>query len=107
MSSGTPGRLALLVRPLGSGGAPGRAEFGRDRPASRAARNRRPGYWFLARRRYFLSHHGRVKTLLADLAWSLGHVSYRVRRFLLRKPSNEPRLILWDFIRFNFLLARK
>jgi N-acetylglucosaminyl-diphospho-decaprenol L-rhamnosyltransferase len=76
-------------------------------PRAAAARNRRPGYWFLARRRYFLSHHGRVKTLLADLAWSLGHVSYRVRRFLLRKPSNEPRLILWDFIRFNFLLARK
>ena len=51
--------------------APGRAEFGRDRPRRRA-RNRRPAYWFRARRRYFLSHHGRVKTLLADLAWSLG-----------------------------------
>ena len=76
-------------------------------PRAVPERKRLPGYWFLARRRYFLSHHGRIKTLLADLAWSLGYVSYRARRLLQRRPNTDPRLLLWDFIRFNFLLARQ
>jgi len=69
---------------------------------SRAARQRRPGYWFRARRRYFLSNHGHVATVLADLAWSLGHASYRLRRLVQRKPDTDPQWLLWDFIRFNF-----
>ena len=103
--AGPAGPAGTSRRP---GGPPGRAEFGRDRHRAGAARNRRPGYWFLARRRYFLTHHGRVRTLLADLAWSLGHASYRLRRWpSSANPSNEPRLIFWDFIRFNFFLARR
>jgi len=76
-------------------------------PRAAAERKRRPGYWFLARRRYFLTNHGRVKSVLADLAWSVAHASYRARRLLQRKPDTDPRLLLWDFIRFNFLLARR
>jgi GT2 family glycosyltransferase len=72
-----------------------------------AARRRRPGYWFRARRRYFLANYGRVATLLADLAWSLGHASYRLRRLVQRKPDTDSQWLLWDFIRFNFLLARR
>ena len=48
-----------------------------------------------------------VATFLADLAWSLGHASYRLRRRVQRKPDTDPRWLLWDFIRFNFLLARR
>jgi GT2 family glycosyltransferase len=73
----------------------------------RTARRRRPGYWFRARRRYFLGNHGRVATLLADLAWSLGHASYRLRRLVQHKPDTDPQWLLWDFIRFNFFLARR
>jgi GT2 family glycosyltransferase len=73
----------------------------------RAARKRRPGYWFRARRRYFLKNHGRVATLLADLAWSLGYASFRLRRLVQRKPDNDPQWLFWDFIRYNFLLARR
>jgi GT2 family glycosyltransferase len=73
----------------------------------KAARRRRPGYWFLARRRYFLGNRGRAATLLADLAWATGHASYRLRRILQRKPEDDAQSLLWDFIRFNFLLARR
>jgi N-acetylglucosaminyl-diphospho-decaprenol L-rhamnosyltransferase len=73
----------------------------------RVSRRRRPSYWFLARRRYFLGTYGRVATVLADLAWALGHASYRLRRIVQRKPDNDPQWLLWDFIRFNFLLARR
>lgn len=72
-----------------------------------AAQRRRPSYWFHARRRYFLRNHGRIATILADLAWSLGYASYRLRRVVQRKPDTDPRGLLWDFIRFNFLLARR
>jgi GT2 family glycosyltransferase len=74
---------------------------------SRAARKRRPGYWFRARRRYFLRNHGRAATLLADLAWALGYASFRLRRLVLRKPGTDPQWFFWDFIRYNFLLARR
>jgi GT2 family glycosyltransferase len=69
-------------------------------------RKRRPPYWFAARRRYFLTNHGRVKTVLADLAWTSAFLLYRLRLALKRQPDIEPRLMLWDFIRFNFLTAR-
>jgi N-acetylglucosaminyl-diphospho-decaprenol L-rhamnosyltransferase len=71
---------------------------------STASRRRRPGYWFLARRRYFLKNHGRAKTLLADLAWAGAYASYRTRRALQGKPDRDPEGLLRDFIRHNFLL---
>jgi GT2 family glycosyltransferase len=72
-----------------------------------AARLRRPPYWFCARRRYFLGNYGRARTLMANLAWSLGYASYRLRRLVQRKPDTDAEWLLWDFIRFNFLLARR
>ncbi|MGE5296627.1 MAG: glycosyltransferase family 2 protein [Solirubrobacterales bacterium] len=72
-----------------------------------AARKRRPGYWFLSRRRYFLSHHGVMKTALANLAWSSAFASYRIRRAIQRKPDRDPSKLLWDFIRYNFHPERR
>ena len=66
-------------------------------------RKRRPRYWFEARRRYFLANHGRPKTLAADLAFALAFGSYRARRLLQRKPDVDPKWMLWDFLRYNFL----
>ena len=67
------------------------------------ARRRRRATWFSSRRRYFLNHHGRLATVLADLAWSLGYASFRLRRFVVPKPVFDPHWLLWDFVRFNFL----
>jgi N-acetylglucosaminyl-diphospho-decaprenol L-rhamnosyltransferase len=76
-------------------------------PDPLATRRRSPGYWFLSRRRYFLNNQGLVKTVFADLAWTIAFVSYRLRNFIQRKPDKASRLLLWDFIRYNFLLVRK
>jgi GT2 family glycosyltransferase len=69
-------------------------------------RRRRPPYWFAARRRYFLTNHGRVKTVLADLAWTSAFLIYRLRLGLKRRPDIEPRGMFWDFVRYNFLMVR-
>jgi N-acetylglucosaminyl-diphospho-decaprenol L-rhamnosyltransferase len=69
----------------------------------RAVRKRRPRYWFLSRRRYFLSHHGALKTFLADLTWTLAFASYKLRRIVQRKLDRDPDKLLCDFINFNFI----
>ena len=63
----------------------------------------RPAYWFDARRRFFLTHYGPLRTFLADMLWASGFSLWRVRRAILRKPDNEPMRLLRDFIRYNFL----
>jgi GT2 family glycosyltransferase len=67
------------------------------------ARKRRPAYWFQARRRYFRTHLGVVRTFFADMAWSLGFFSYRIRQRLLRKVDTDPEHLLRDFVYYNFL----
>jgi GT2 family glycosyltransferase len=69
-------------------------------------RKRRAPYWFASRRRYFLTNHGRAQTLLADLSWTAAYLLFRLRRALQGRPTSEPRWMLWDFIRFNFLMVR-
>jgi GT2 family glycosyltransferase len=64
---------------------------------------RLPRYWFESRRRYFMKNHGPWKTRLADVAWTLGHVSWRARRRLQGKADDDPPHLLSDFVRFNFL----
>ncbi len=68
----------------------------------RVNRKRLPTYWFEARRRYFLSHLGYLRTFLADVAWSLGYLTFRARQRIQRKPDNQPRYFLRDFVRYNF-----
>ncbi len=70
---------------------------------SRSAPKRLPRYWFESRRHYFMKNHGPWKTRLADLAWTLGFVSWRARRKLQGKDDNDPPHLLSDFVRFNFL----
>jgi N-acetylglucosaminyl-diphospho-decaprenol L-rhamnosyltransferase len=71
------------------------------------AGRRRPRYWFEARRYYLLKHLGRVRTLLADLAWSLGFLSFRLRQRLQCKTDEMPKYLLRDFIRYNFLSVKR
>ena len=68
---------------------------------------RRPRYWFEARRYYFLKHLGPVRTLLANLAWSLGFLSFRIRQRLQRKNDTMPAFLLRDFIHYNFLPLKR
>ena len=64
---------------------------------------RRPAYWFESRRRYFVKHHGRLYTALADVAWILGFSIWRVRRRLQRKEDTDPPRMLADFIAHSVL----
>ena len=70
---------------------------------SRSAPTRLPRYWFESRRHYFMKNHGPWKTRVADVAWTLGYVSWRARRRLQGKADDDPPHLLSDFVRFNFL----
>ena len=61
-----------------------------------------PDYWFASRRRYFRQNHGLMYCRLADAAWACSHALWRVRRWLQRKPDNDPPGLLGDFLRYNF-----
>ena len=78
-----------------------------DVTSAAGATKRRPRYWFDARRLYFLTHHGRVRTGLANLLHVAAFASFRARRRLQRKPDGDPRLMLWDLVRYNFLPVRR
>ena len=60
---------------------------------------RLPGYWFQARRRFFLKNHGASYTALADAAFLAGFAIWRLRRRIQRKPDTDPQLMLIDSIR--------
>jgi N-acetylglucosaminyl-diphospho-decaprenol L-rhamnosyltransferase len=64
---------------------------------------RLPRYWFESRRHYFMKNHGPLKTHMADVAWTVGHLSWRARRRLQGKTDDDPPHLLSDFVRFNFL----
>jgi GT2 family glycosyltransferase len=66
---------------------------------------RRPDYWFQARRRFFLKHHGALYTALADAAFLLGFAFWRVRRWVQRKPDTDPPRMLGDFLRNSVFRA--
>jgi N-acetylglucosaminyl-diphospho-decaprenol L-rhamnosyltransferase len=67
----------------------------------RKVRRRRPDYWFDSRRRYFLNNLGAVGAGLADLAYTAGHLTFRMRRVVQRKPQQHPERFLRDFVRHS------
>ena len=70
-------------------------------------RKRRPRYWFEARKRFYLTNHGRWKTWTANVFHTLAYASFRVRRLITRKPDQDPQWMLWDFIRYNFFPVKR
>jgi len=68
------------------------------------APKRRPKYVFDSRHRYFTKNHGWRYAVLADLLWSVGFASWRVRRKLQRRQDADPPHMLWDSIRYGSLL---
>jgi GT2 family glycosyltransferase len=54
---------------------------------------RMPGYWFAARRRYFVKHHGRLYAAACDAAFLGGHALRKAAdRVLFRESGARPRL---------------
>jgi len=60
---------------------------------------RRPQYWFDSRHRYFIKNYGHLYGAAADALWTLGFVTWRVRRVFQRKPDTDPPNMLADFWR--------
>ena len=69
-------------------------------------RKRMPGYWFASRRRYFAKNHGRVYAWLTSLSWLSGHLLWRARRLVQRKPDDDALYLLRDFCRWSFFAPR-
>lgn len=65
----------------------------------------RPGYWFEARRRFFLKNHGAIYTALADAAYITGFALWRARRILQRKADGDPPRMLVDAIRHSVFVT--
>ena len=65
---------------------------------------RRPKYVFDSRRRYFIKNHGWTYAVAADLAFSTGLASWRVRQRLQRRPDRDPPHLLWDSLRNSTLV---
>lgn len=65
---------------------------------------RRPEYVFDSRRRFFVKNHGWPYAVMADLAWSLGFASWRVRLRLQRREDPDPPHMLWDSLRNSALV---
>ena len=47
------------------------------------------------------------RTALANLLHVAAFASFRARRRLQRKPDGDPKLMLWDLVRYNFLPVRR
>ena len=62
----------------------------------------RSPWWFEGRRYYFYKSHGRVYLWATNLAWLLGHLFWRLRKAIQRKPDRYPPHFLRDFLRHNF-----
>lgn len=67
---------------------------------------RRPQYWFDARRRYYLKNHGLLYAALADALWTVGFITWRIRRVIQSKPDTDPPQMLSDFLRNSVFMKR-
>jgi len=68
---------------------------------NRGELKRQPAYWFEARRRFFLKNYGGLYTALADVAFLCGFASWRLRRWIQRKPDADPPHLLADAFRHS------
>ena len=63
-----------------------------------------PPYVLESRRRYFTRNHGIVYAAMADLAWFFGHVAWRARMRLQRRPERAEAGVLKDFLLHSVLV---
>ena len=70
---------------------------------------RLPGYWFDSRNRYFRKNFGALYNWMANAAWFVGFLLWKVRARLQRKVDSSPPFLARDFLRTSwatFLRAR-
>jgi GT2 family glycosyltransferase len=60
-----------------------------------------PAYALASRRRYLVKHHGLAYTALADLAWLVGHLGWRLQRSLRGRPAPVPPGLVRHFLRHS------
>jgi hypothetical protein len=65
---------------------------------------RRHKCWFESRRRYFVLNHGRLNAMVTDVFAIGGHMLWRLRRLIQRKPDSDPPCFLRDLIRHSALI---
>ncbi|HEY1685653.1 MAG TPA: glycosyltransferase family 2 protein [Tepidisphaeraceae bacterium] len=65
---------------------------------------RRAGYWFDARRRFFLKNYGAIYAALCDAAFITGLALWGIRRRIQRKRDEFPQSFLTDAIRHSVFL---
>ena len=63
-----------------------------------------PIYVFESRHRYFVKSFGVAYAVLADLAWLAGHVLWRLRTWMLRRPRGSTPGLLRTFVRQSTLV---
>jgi N-acetylglucosaminyl-diphospho-decaprenol L-rhamnosyltransferase len=66
-------------------------------------RRRLPAYWFESRRRYWIKNHGLPYAMAVDIVWALSFATWRLRRWLQRKPDQDPPHMLRDFLHNSVL----
>ena len=67
-------------------------------------KKRRPRYWFESRHRYFLTHFGRFKTLVADLLWLFWRACWHIRQlFRIQKNAPGTPMLWFDFLKHSVL----
>ncbi|MCI0670091.1 MAG: glycosyltransferase family 2 protein [Myxococcaceae bacterium] len=57
-----------------------------------------PPYVLESRRRYFVKNHGFLYAALADAVWVMGHLAWRLRMWLQRRPTRSAPHVLRDFL---------
>ena len=64
---------------------------------------RYPDYWFYSRRRFYVKNFGKMRALIADVAYMVGFTTFRIRRVIQQKPDKDPPRFWWDFLRNSTL----
>jgi len=67
--------------------------------------NRRPEYWFQARRRFYLKSYGAFYTALVDTAFLAGFALWRMRRAIQGKADRDPPQMLGDSFRNSVFMT--
>ncbi|MGQ0457929.1 MAG: glycosyltransferase family 2 protein [Hyphomicrobium sp.] len=69
-----------------------------------AQTKRRAAYWFESRRHYFVTHHGRLYAVVADMMLAVGTTLGRLRDIVLSRQSTYPQNFLSDLLRHSAVL---
>lgn len=68
----------------------------------RATATRRAGYWYDSRRRFFVKHYGIAGFVAADVLWTIGRLSFLLRKSLhlgaKSQRDNVPKWFMFDLL---------